>query len=153
MEKFLKDIQETQKAIQTVDYMIYMTFPLIKDKRLLLKIVLELKSAITKCINLILQYEYLHKRITLYQSPKTNFRIFKEQCAPRYKITKQEIELILELFDLIDKHKQSSFEFMKDEKIIILSDDLRQKTFTIETAKEFLILAKNILNKIQKLIL
>jgi len=147
MEKFIEYLDEASKKIQTVDHMIYITFPLIKDKRLLLKILLETKIAISKCINAILQYEYLYKRINLYKKSEKNLKIFKEQCAPRYRITKEEINLIAELFDIVQKHEESPFEFIKNEKVIILSENLRHKTFTIEKSKEFLILAKDILKK------
>ena len=41
---------------------------------------------------------------------------------------------------------------MKNTKIIILSQNLQQKTITIEKIKEFLTLAKNILKKIKETI-
>jgi len=147
MEKFIEYLDEAKKKIQTVDHLIYITFPLIKDKRLLLKILLETKIAISKCINSILQYDYLYKKINLYKKSETNFKIFKEQCALRYQITKEEINLITELFDIVQKHKESPFEFIKNEKVIILSENSRYKTITIEKIKEFLILAKSILKK------
>ena len=147
MEKFLENIIAAEKKIQTADHMIYVTFPLIKDKRLLLKILQEIKNAVMDCISSILQYEYLYKRITLYKNPKSNFKIFIEKCTPRYQITKEEINLILELFDFIEKHRESPFEFIKDDKVIILSNSLNQKTLTIEKTKEFLMLVKNILRK------
>lgn len=153
MQKFLQNLQEAEKIIQTVDHMVYITFPLIKDKKLLLKILLETKIAVANCINSILQHEYLYKRITLYKNAKTNFKIFKEQCAAQYKITKEEIKLVLELFDIVEKHKQSPMEFVRNEKVIILSENLEPKTITIEKTKEFLLLAKNILNKTKNRIL
>jgi len=114
---------------------------------------LETKIAVANCINSILQHEYIFKRITLYKNTKTNFRTFNEKCSQKYKITKEEIESILELFDLVEKHKQSSMEFVRNEKIVILSENLKPKTITIEKTKEFLLLAKNILNKTKKGIL
>ena len=63
MEKFLKDIQEAEKLIRKIDHMTYMTYPLIQDKRLILKIISETKNAIIKCINSILHYEYLYHSI------------------------------------------------------------------------------------------
>lgn len=143
----MENIMEAEKKIQTADHMIYVTFPLIKDKRLLLKILQEIKNSVTNCINSILQYEYLYKRITLYKNPKLNFKIFTEKCAPRYKITKEEINLILELFDFMEKHRESPFEFTKDDKVVILSNGLKPKTLTVEKTKEFLIIVKDILRK------
>lgn len=147
MEKFLENIEEAEKTIQTADHMIYVTFPLIKDKRLLLKILQEIKKAVTGCINSILQYEYLYKRITLCKDSKVNFKTFVDKCASRYKISRGEIKLILELFDLAKKHEESPFEFIKEEKVIILSENLKPKTLTVEKTKEFLMLAKDILKK------
>ena len=152
MEKFLENLQEAGKTISTADHMLYVTFPLIKDKKLLLKILLDTKIAISKCISSILQYEYLYKRIKLYNDSKTNFKTFEEKCAKRYGITKQEIRLIAELFDVVEEHKKSSMEFMKNTKIVILSQNLQPKIITIEKVKEFLALAKNILKKIEKTI-
>jgi hypothetical protein len=111
---------------------------------------LETKTATVKCINSILQREYLYKRIRLYKNPKTNFKIFCDKCAKRYGITEQEIKLIFELFSLVEKHKQSSMEFAKNGKVIILSDRLDSKILTVENLKEFLILSKNILRKINE---
>ena len=147
MEKFLENLEEAHKIILIADHMFYVTFPLIKDKKLLLKILSDTKIAISKCISSVLQYEYLYKRIKLFNNPKTNFRTFEEKCARRYNITEQEIKLILELFEVVEEHKKSSMEFLKNQKIVILSKNLQQKIVPIEKVKEFLILAKNILRK------
>ena len=147
MEKFLENLQKAEKSLQTADHMIYITFPLIKDKRLLLKILEEIKKSIAHCINSILQYEYLYKRISIYKDSRSNFRVFTEKCAPRYKITKEEINSILELWDVIEKHKESPFEFVKDNKIVILSTNLSPKIITVEKIKEFLMFGKSIIKK------
>lgn len=152
MEKFLENLIAAEKTIKTADHMIYVTFPLIKDKRLLLKILQEMKNAIALCINSILQYEYLYKRIKLYKDSRLNFKIFIERCVPRYGITKEEINLILDLFDFVEKHKESPFEFVKDEKLVIMSNGLRPKIMTVEKTKEFMIVAKSILKKTREII-
>ncbi|MCX6749358.1 MAG: hypothetical protein NTW17_01265 [Candidatus Pacearchaeota archaeon] len=147
MEKIVEHVLEAEKNLKTVDHIVYVTFPLIKDKRLLLKVLQELKAIITHCITAVLQYEYLYKRINLYSESKENFKTFTEKCAPKYDINKNEITLIFELFDFVEKHKQSPFEFIKDEKVVILSEDSRPTTLSIEKTKEFLVLAKEILRK------
>ncbi len=152
MEKILETLQEVEKSVQTLDHMIYVTFPLIKDKKLLLKILLETKVALTKCINIILQYEYLYKRIRLHKDIKTNLRTFQEKCAPRYYINPQEIKRMQELFSLAEQHKQSPFEFVRNEKVVIMSENFKLKTITLEETKEFVILAKTIITKIKRTI-
>ena len=147
MEKFLETLQEAESLIKKIDHMVYVTYPLIQDKRLVLKIIVETKNAIIKCINSILQYEYLYKRVNLTKDPKENLRIFKLKCAPRYEISVEKIKLMLKLFDLIEEHKKSPFEFRKQEKIVILSENSKPKVIVIENAKEYLALAKEMLVK------
>lgn len=147
MEKFLESLGEAEKAIKTLDHMVYVTFPLIKDKRLLLKVIQEIKKSVTDCITAILQYEYLFKRVSLSRDPKENLRTFTEKCAPMYNIDKNELALIFELFDFVEKHKASPFEFIKGEKVVILSDSMNQTTLSLEKTKQFLNMAKDILKK------
>ena len=122
----------------------------LKDKKILLRSLTEMKIAMAICVNLLLQYDYLYKKIKLYKDPQENFRTFREKSAPRYGINNQEIDAVTKLFCLIEKHKQGSFEFLKDEKIIILSESLRQETITLEKIKELLGLSKEILKKTKK---
>ncbi len=153
MEKFIENLKNAEKIISSIDHIAYVTFPLVQDKRLLLKILTDTKTAIANCINSILQYDYLYKRINLYKNPKENFRMFIARSAPRYKITEKEINLIKELFDIVEKYRESSFDFVKNNKIIILSENLKPETVSFEKTKEFLILGKNILRKTQEGIL
>ena len=147
MEKFIENITEAEKIIKTADHLIYITFPLIQDKKLLLKILQQIKTAVAKCINSILQYDYLYKRISLYTEPKRNFETFQRKCAPRADIIANEIKLIQELFFLSDKHKNSPMEFVRNEKVVILSENSEPITINLEKIKEFLIMSKNILTK------
>ena len=57
-----------------------------------------------------------------------------------------------ELFDFVEKHKESPFEFVKDQKLVILSNGLRPKVMTVEKTKEFMIAAKSILKKTRVII-
>jgi len=110
----------------------------------------EIKNAVAHCISSILQHDYIYKKIELYKDPKSNFKVFTEKCAPAYNITKEEIGLVIELFDFIEKHKQSPFEFVKDDKVVILSNGLKPKTLTLDKTKEFLILGKNLVRKMRE---
>jgi len=147
MEKLLENLKEAEKTINTIDHILYVTFPIVNDKKILLKSLIELKIAVIKIINSILQYEYLFKRTNIYKDPKDNFRNFENNCSIRYNIDKLEINLIKELFDLVERHKKSSMEFVKDEKIIILGENMNHKTITLEKVKKFLNLSKNLLKK------
>ncbi len=147
MEKFLQNLQEAEKIIRLADHMIYVTFPLLKEKKILFKVISEIKIAISNCISSILLYEHASKRVSLYKNPEDNLQTFREKCAQRYGITKEEIFFIKEIFDISEKHRESSFEFVRDGNIVILSEDLKPKTISLERIKQFLLMSKTILRK------
>lgn len=147
MEKFAENLKDAEKFFKNADHMIYVTFPLVKDRRILLKTIEMIKNSVTSCIKAILQYEYLFKRISLYKDPKENFRIFVQKSAPKYGINDEEVKKILDLFDYVEKHQKSPFEFVREEKVVILSENMSSKTLTLEKTKEFLVLAKDVLMK------
>jgi len=153
MEKFIETLASAEKNLKTADHMVYITFPLIKDKRILLKVMQDLKVVISNCITSILQYEYLYKRISLYKDSRENLRTFTEKSAPRFAITRDEIKLIMELFDFVEKHRESPLEFIKDDKVIILSNGMQPTSLSLDKIKEFLFTAKDILKKTKEKIL
>lgn len=144
---FLEKLDESERIIKAIDHLLYITYPLVQDKRMLLKILEEARKAIANCINSILQYEYLKKNIELSRDSKTNLKTFIEKCSQKYNITEKEMKSTLDLFELVENHKKSSYEFMKGNKVVILSETMTENYLTVEKTKEFLILAKNILKK------
>lgn len=147
MQKFIEKLDEAEKNLRAVDHMAYVTFPLIKDKRLLLKVILEVKSVVSSCINVILKREYVYKRIQLFHDTDENFRTFADRVALKYGIEASELRGIRELFDFAERHRRSSMEFMKGESLVILSENMIPTTVNLEKAKQFLNLAKGIMKK------
>jgi len=145
MEKFQENLAQAIKNLQIADHMTYVTYPLINEKRLLLKIFDEIYKSIICCINAILNYEYLYKRISLYKENNYNMQTFINKCAKNYGLTNRQIQGIIEILELNKQHKQSAMEFVKKDKIIILSDNLGTRTINIQKIKEYLLLAKELL--------
>ena len=147
MEKHLESLAKALKTLRIADHMAYVTYPVVNDKRLLLKILDNLYTTILSTINAILQHDYLWKKIQLYQDPKSNFQVFKEKCAPRYNITRQDISEILEILSTVEKHKKSPLEFARRDKIVIMSQNLKTKVITLEIIKNHIQSTKNLLKK------
>jgi len=146
-EKFQENLKEAIRNLQIADHMTYVTFPLINDQRLLLKIFDNIYQSIISCINAILNYEYLYKRIKLYSNINENLQTFIDKCAKNYNLTNEQIMKIQQIIALNKQHKQSAMEFVKKDKIIILSDNLRTQSINVQKIKEFLLLAKELLMK------
>lgn len=150
MEKFLQNLQEADKIIKAVDHLVYVTFPLVKDKKMLIKMLVELKNAVALCINSILQRDYVYRKIRLYKDAKENFKTFEEKCSLRYGISQNEVNQISKLFEIAEKHKKSPLEFMRNGKVVIMSENFNTETITHEKLKEYVILARNILKRIEE---
>ena len=152
MQKIFRNLEEADRIIKAVDHLVYVTFPIVMDKRMLLNIISETKKAVALCINSILQYDYIYRKIRLYKDTKENFITFREKCAPRYGISPREVDMMASLFELAERHKKSPLEFVRNDKIVIMSDNFHISTITVEKTKEFVILARNLLEKIEKTI-
>ena len=151
-EKYIENLDKAAKNLHTADHMLYMTYPIVREKRLLLKILNEIYLVVLGIVNAILQYEYIYKRIKLYKNPKENFSVFKNKCAPRFSITPEQVEKILEIFNLAEKHKKSPFEFVRNNKIVIMTNALKTDTITIEKMKDFILTSKDVLRKADTII-
>ena len=146
-EKYFQSLEEATRALQIADHMTYITFPLVKEKRLLLKVLSELSSSLLSTINAVLQYEYTWKRIQLYSDPKSNFETFK-RISSKYQISPEQFKVLTEILTLAERHKKSPFEFVKADKIVIMSDvGMMPSYLTLEKIKEFLIETKDIIHK------
>jgi DNA-binding transcriptional MerR regulator len=148
MEKFQENLAQAIKNLQIADHMTYITYPLVNEKRLLLKIFDEIYKTVIGCINAILNYECLYKRIKIYKENDYNMQTFINKCAKNYGLTNKQIQEIKEILELNKQHKQSAMEFVKRDKMVILSDNLRIQTINIQKIKEYLLLAKEFLMKV-----
>ena len=145
-ERFILSLEKARQELETADHLAYMTYPLIKENRLLLKILEKLYLSVLNAINAILQYEYMYKRITLYKDAKINLDTFK-RVALRYHLNEEQLKKLMEIISLGEKHKKSPFEFAKNDKIVIMSDNMATETITIEKIKGFIIESKDFLRK------
>jgi hypothetical protein len=146
-EKYLVSLTNAIKSIKVADHILYITYPLMKEKRLLLKALDCLYESTNLIISSILQYEYIWKRIILIQDSKVNFQTFIDKCTKRYNITEQEINDLNNLIQTVENHKKSPLEFLRKDKIIIMSDSLKTRTIDSEALKTYLKLSKSLFQK------
>ncbi|MEK6885842.1 MAG: hypothetical protein AABX17_02660 [Nanoarchaeota archaeon] len=143
----LESLKKAVHNMRIADHMLYVTYPVIKDKRLLLKTLDQVYNSIIFTINSILQFDRLNKRITLASTAHENFDAFISKCVNRYNITQEEVATLKELLYLTENHRESALEFPRKEKIVIMSDALKTMVIDSERLKKYLNLAKSLVNK------
>lgn len=139
-------LEEAKKSLKMADHMIYITYPLLKENRLLIKILEQLYLVMLNVVKAVLQHEYYYKRIELQSNAEANFSIFTS-IAKRYSITTEQVQNIKNVLMLTEKHKRSPVEFVRKDKFVILSDNNSIETITAEMIKHFINDAKDILRK------
>ncbi len=151
VENFQLSLEKAKRTLDAADRMIYTIYPIVKENKLFIKILEELYSSLIDLIKAILQYEYIYKRIKLYTDAETNFETFIE-CASRYNIPQEEISDIRKVFFLFEKHKQSSMGFVRNDKFVIMSDNLRTESITLDALKHYLNTTRDILHKAEDIL-
>ncbi|PIU76254.1 hypothetical protein COS75_00075 [Candidatus Pacearchaeota archaeon CG06_land_8_20_14_3_00_35_12] len=147
MEQYEQFLAEANKSFRRADHMLYITYPIVKEKRLLIKILEEIYLSMKGIVNGILHYDYAFKRIQIYKESSMNMELFKNVCAARYSITPEQVNLILEIFNLMKEHKDSPLEFMRRDKVVIMTNNMHVESISVDKLKEYLYAVKDIYQK------
>ena len=150
MEKFLENLANSEKSLNLVEHLIYVTYPLVKDKNILKKTISELKKSQINLINAVLQFEYFNKRINLYKSSNANYLIFRKKCAKRYGLTEKENATISKILELAFEQKKSPVEIKKEEKLILFTSNSEVISINLSEIRELSSIIKGIIRKVKE---
>jgi len=152
MEKYQELARKAFSNFKTADHLTYMTLPLINDNKLILTILENINLSLQNGMNSVLEFERLYKRISpLPENFPLRYSMF-QQVGRRYEINPEELNLISSIKIILENHKNSPVEFSRPGKFVICNEDFRIKTISIEEIKQYLILAKSFLRKVDEII-
>lgn len=152
MERVYQLIKEANKACQTADHLIYVTYPIINDKKLMVTITENLYIALTKAMEALLYYDVLFKRIRQYPDDfYIKLEIFKKS-ATKYNIERNYILLLKDIKEIIDYKEKSKVDFMRKNQFIFASLDYKMKKIDLPKIKNYLSQTKLFLDKINKIV-
>jgi len=146
-------IEDANRRISTADHLVYMTYPMLRDPKLIMKIAENIEEAMRSAIEAVVYYDRLYKRIQPTGEEFTSkYYAFKSSCAKRYNIQGEHILAFEDLRKLIMDHKESPTSFVKGDAIVICADhfrNVRQVSFDkvknfLNTAKQFILKANQI---------
>lgn len=147
MDKKQEHLDTSLKHLQIADHIAYVTFPLVNEKKLLLKIFEEIHKSLINLITAILIFEHKKNTIKLYKNNEENIKNFIK-VSKNYNINQDEINKIIEILEINEKHKTSAIEFARKDKVVIMLDNLKTHTLDIEKIKEYLSLTKSLFIRI-----
>ncbi|MBW2989256.1 hypothetical protein KY358_02960 [Candidatus Woesearchaeota archaeon] len=142
-----------RKKIQIADHMLTMTYPLVKDPKLLLAAVENIFLALANSMGSLLYYEKNYKIIPPFQDNFTSkFNIFREKCAKRHNIDDGMVLMMDEIRDIVIQHKNSPVEFTRNDSLVICSQDYNMKTIDPEKMKRYIMKSKLFISNINSII-
>ena len=130
--------QEAKKKISIADHILTQTYPLVKDPKLLLAVIENVFLAYTNSMGAILSRERLFKRVPPYQDNfDSKINMLKVKMVDKLGIKRKHIDTMLELKDILIKHKKSPVEFSRKDKFVICDSEYRMKTINVSDIKGF----------------
>ncbi|MBU0665747.1 MAG: hypothetical protein ABIC91_04990 [Nanoarchaeota archaeon] len=153
MEEFQEAREKAKKNIMIADHMLIMTYPLIKDPKLLLAVIENISSALNNAMTSVLLYERLFKRVPVFQDTfDSKFNVFRQRIVDRYQINKEYLKLIQEVREIISQHKKSPVEFARKDKFVICSENYRIKTLGVPEMKTYIAKTKMFIEDIVRIV-
>jgi len=138
-------IEEAERLHKASEHLVVVSYPFVKDSKLLLRALDSLFNSINLSIGAILSFESFYKRANEGNNFRENLSIFLNKCALRYGLSIEEQEMLKKIFILKQKHEESGFEFSRKGKIIMLDDSLGFSQLEPEVMKNFLKISKKVL--------
>ncbi|MEK6948822.1 MAG: hypothetical protein AABX34_01280 [Nanoarchaeota archaeon] len=153
MEKFNELMESAEKKLNFADYILSMTYPLVKDPKLLLSVAENMFLAFNYSLTSLLYYERHFKRIPPFQDNfSLKLQLFKDECAERYGIGNEQLKAMQELKEILIAHKKSPIEFPRKESFMIFNESYEAKTLTQDLLKDYIKKAKLFIKKLSTII-
>ncbi len=153
MEKVHEAREKAKKKIHLADHILTVTYPLVKDTKLLLAVIENIFLAYTNAISSLLYFERLLKKIPPFQENfESKFMMFKETCIFKYNVNKSCIADIQDLKNIIMAHRRSPVEFTRKDRFVICSDNYKLKTISIDELKKQIDKAKLFIQEMNNII-
>ncbi len=151
MEKFQIARKEALQRIKAADHMLTQTYPLVRDARLLISVLSNIRLGVEHTMATLLHYDRTFSKIPPFHdnfSSKLNH--FQNNSSRIHKMDKY-LSFIRRVNDLYERHKNSPLEFTKNNSFIICDDHYNLRPVTVKDLKEFIDEAKQFLMDVEKL--
>lgn len=129
---FSEELIAAEQAWRAAEHVLEITFPSIRDPKLLLRVIVFLEKAIKKTISLILKLEHIEKNLELTKSGSKNMSLFFDSVGSKYGLSPEDLEALKDVFDLGNKYRQSALAFSNKGRAVLFDDDLGEIIISYE---------------------
>jgi hypothetical protein len=153
MEEFQVLRDKALQKIKIADHMLFMTYPLVKDPKLLLSIIENIYASLDYSIASLLHYERLFKRIPPFNDAfPSRFEVFKTKMIPKHGLSPKSLQLVIDVKTILSEHKKSPVEFSRKDKYVICTPSYTVKQIDIKLVKKYIFETKLFVENINKIV-
>jgi hypothetical protein len=140
-----------KRYLHVADHMVYMTYGVVKDSKILLSVMDSIFLSLTNCMTALLEQEKKFKAIPLVPKGfEAKFMLFRD-VAQKFKLDDAYISMMRDVKDTILDHKTSPVAFRRKEQYVICSDSYHMRTINVDQIKEYLRMTREFFSDIQRL--
>ena len=141
------------QKVKIADHMLFMTYPLVRDPKLLLAIMDNILASLDCGMSALLHYEKLFKRIPPFNdSFSSKLEIFKNKMVPLHHLSPKYVQLIGDVKSIISDHRNSPVTFARKDKFVICSPSYTLKTLDINMIKKYVFETKLFVDNVSKIV-
>lgn len=149
--QFLRD--KAVEKVRVADHMLFMTYPVVKDPKLLLAVVENVFAGLDFGVAAVLHHQKLFKQIPPFQETFTSrFEMFRRTVIPQLGLSPNYVKLISDVRILISAHKKSPISFVKNDKYVICSPKYDIKAIDVGLVKRYIFEAKIFVDHVSKIV-
>ncbi|MEA3378262.1 MAG: hypothetical protein U9Q69_01345 [Nanoarchaeota archaeon] len=154
MNKVRLLIGEASKRLNIADHLTYVTYPAVKEVKMLYSITENIAGVARNLMDAILRYDRLYKRIgPSVGNFRLEFETFRRKCARRYNIDNRLLRLIIETNRIVATKKESPMAFVRKDKYIICDTNYsRMQSLNLKKVKEYIQMTKELILKTRRIV-
>lgn len=153
MERFQASWQAAEQKLKVADHILTMTYPLVKDPKLLLNVAMNIVECMEFALSSVLEFERLFKRIPPYQEDlNEKIELFENYVVKKHSMPGKYRETLLGLKEFIASHKDATVEFIRKDKMVVADEDYRLMSISPVEIQKHLHVARDFLACIMPLV-
>ncbi len=153
MEHYQEALQKAKFQYDAAFHLLNVTYPLLKDPKLLIAILSNVHSSMEHSLDAILSFERQLLLVPHYlDNFQSKFNVFRYKSVPRNKIDPQLVEAISTVQTLLNLHQRSLIEFRKEDRLMICDKEFEVKQVAIPEIRQYLEASKNLIGAANKII-
>ncbi|MBI4151491.1 hypothetical protein HY496_00845 [Candidatus Woesearchaeota archaeon] len=153
MEKYQDALEKARFQYDAAFHLLNVTYPLIKDPKLLVGILSNISISMENALDAILSYERQLRLVPHYSDNfQSKFNVFRYKSMRRNKIEPELIQSIEMVQSLLSLHRRSLIEFRREDRLILCDREFTTNQVTIPDIRSYLDASKSLLETATKII-